>query len=320
MNWLLDNPISQMPGPLFLALYAAIIAFVLVEALWRKRRADHSQDTGPEPIPIKPDALEIAYLRGGPNEVTCLLVFDLIRRGYLQVEEKKGIVGVGKGLTISQVATQPGSEKLPLLEARVFGYFQRSHKPSELFQQGGLTDLIKKDFEPLVESLHERQLLTTRDQVGAAWKNWLAGAVMILAFGGFKFYVAMSKGKHNVAFLIIFAVVGLIALAIACAVPRLTRRGKDYLARLRLAFMGLKDSVGQTDALRVDPALLLVPAVFGVSALAATPYSYATSIFRASQISSGTGGGGGCSGGGGGCGGGGGGGGCGGGGCGGCGS
>jgi uncharacterized protein (TIGR04222 family) len=321
MNWLLDNPISEMPGPLFLALYAGVILLVMVDAYRRKRRSDQSEALGPEPIPSKPDAVEIAYLRGGENEVTRLVVFDLIRRGYLELEEKTPRIGK-KETKIARVPFFPSAEKRSPIEADVFKFFHKARKPVELFQPGGLASMIKNTLAPMADSLRERQLLSPRERYASAWRSWFTGALMILAFGGFKFFIAMAKARHNVVGLFIFAIVGLVLLGLVCMVPRLTSRGKDYMKRLRDAFEGLKPRVAQASEPGVhDPALVLVPAVFGVAALAGTPYSYAPDLFKSSAASSG-GCGGGCGGGGGGCGGGGGGcgGGCGGGGCGGCGS
>ncbi len=322
MNWLFENPISELPGPLFLGLYAGVIALVIVEAIWRKSRADHSLELGPEPIPTKPDPVEIAYLRGGENEVTRLLVFDLIRRGYLQIETTPAKLGTVTDSRISQVADHPDLAQLRPIERDVFDFFQHSSKPEYLFKSGGLSSRIKGGTGVLVEKLREDQLITGPDQVSAAWRFWLSGALMILAFGGFKFAVAIAKGKHNVAFLVLMAVVGLIALAFTCSVPRLTRRGRDYVARLRDAFEGLKPRLAEAEETApYDPAFVLVPAIFGVSALVGTPFAYAPTLFRtaAAQSSGGCGGyvggcGGAAAGGGGGCGGGG----CGGGGCGGC--
>ena len=315
MNWLLNNPISEMPGPLFLGLYAVVIVLVVAEARWRSIRVDRSMELGPEPIPTKPDPVEIAYLRGGENEVTRLVVFDLIRRGCLRVEEKHNSSGKVAETRIARTMEHREADKLSPMEVDALDYFMIGRKPEALFQAGGLASRLKRWSEPEAERLREAQLLSPWDRHGAAWRNWLGGAPMILAFGGFKFAVAMSKGKHNIAFLVIFTIVGLIALAIACKVPRLTRRGKDYMARLREAFEGLKPRLAEPAAPGTyDPALVLVPAVFGVAALTGTPYAYAPGLFKSTAGTGG--GGGGCGGGGGGCGGGGGG--CGGGGCGGC--
>jgi uncharacterized protein (TIGR04222 family) len=315
VNWLFANPISEMPGPLFLILYAAVIVLVLVEASWRAYRGDRSEALGPEPIPAKPDPIEIAYLRGGENEVTRLLVYDLIRRGYLRVEETKKRIGRGTETKIEQAADRPELAKLSPIEAEAFDDFDRGRKPVDLFQPTGLASRIKGWVEPMAESLREGSLLSGREQVERAWKTWFTGALMILAFGGFKFAIAMAKERYNIVFLLILTFLGLILLGLVCRVPRLTRRGKDYMNRLREAFEGLKPRVAQVvEPGHSDPALTLVPAVFGVAALVGTPYAYAPDLFKASAASSAGGcggGGGGCGGGGGGCGGGG----CGGGGC-----
>lgn len=312
MNWLFENPLSELQGPIFLPLYAGVIGLILVEARWRVGRADRSREFAPEPIPTKPDPIEIAYLRGGPNEVTRLLIFDLIRRGFLEIVATPQRFTKSVETTVQQATGHPEVSRLSPDEALAFEYFNRPKKPAEFFQATGLAKQLADGFEPMAAELRVEGLISSREQVDAAWKAWLTGALMILAFGGFKLSVALAKGRTNVLFLLVLAAVGLVALAIACKVPRLTRRGKVYLTDLRIAFAGLKPRVAEpADPASLDPALILVPAVFGVAALTGTPYAYAPNLFRSATDSSG-----GCGGaigscGGGGCG-------CGGGGCGGC--
>src|SRR2546429_110893 len=121
MNWLLDNPISEMPGPLFLALYAGVIGLLMVEAYLRNHRSDRSMPLGPAPIPTKPDPVEIAYLRGAENEVTRLLVFDPIRRGDLRVVEKKWWLTKATDSKIEHAADRPDVTRLSPIEADAFG-------------------------------------------------------------------------------------------------------------------------------------------------------------------------------------------------------
>jgi uncharacterized protein (TIGR04222 family) len=313
MNWLFENPLSELPGPLFLALYTGVISLVIWEALRQKGRADRSLELGPEPIPTKPDPVEIAYLRGGENEVTRLLVFDLIRRGYLRIETTEPLSKQPKS-EIVQSSDHSDLTELSPIEKDVFDFFVTPQKPEALFKPGGLASRMKTGLSPMIETLREDGLIFGPERIGAAWTRWFTGALMILAFGGFKFAIAIAKGKHNVAFLVIFAIVGLIVLAFTCAVPRLTRRGTDYIDRLREAFEGLKPRLVGEGAPSMDPAFVLVPAIFGISSLAGTPFAYAPNLFPSASKQSSGGCGSGC---GSSCGGGGG---CGGGGCGGCGS
>jgi uncharacterized protein (TIGR04222 family) len=315
MNWLLNNPISEMPGPLFLMLYAGLMALIFGESFFKNRRADRSRELGPMPIPTKPDPYEIAYLRGGHNEVTRLVVLDLMSRGYLRVDERTGAITRKAETRIGQDPTHPEVDRLSPMEATAFLYFATSRKPEVLFQAGGLASKLKDGLEPLAESLREQHLLPGPERYEAAGRTWQGGALMILAFGGFKMAIALAKGRYNIGFLLAFAVFGLVLLSFCCLVPRVTRRGKDYLLRLREAFEGLRWRASEAQILgSLDPGMVLVPAVFGVAALAGTPYDGVPALFKSAAKPNG-GCGGGCGSAGGGCGDGGGGGGCGGGGC-----
>ncbi len=71
---------------------------VLIVACFRSIRAvDRTGDLGPPEIPAKLDPYEVAYLRGGENEVTRVAIASLIQRGLLRiVEQKKWIVTIKK--------------------------------------------------------------------------------------------------------------------------------------------------------------------------------------------------------------------------------
>src|SRR5688572_33475134 len=85
MDWLSNNPVANMYGPHFLLLYLTVILAVMVGCRWAARRSDSTSGELPPPIPVNPDPYEIAYLRGGPNEVARLVVFDLVRLGYVKL-------------------------------------------------------------------------------------------------------------------------------------------------------------------------------------------------------------------------------------------
>ena len=91
MNWLMDNPIAELHGPAFLVLYAVVVTLIIWHARWSLRRDDSTEGLDLLPIPSKPDPHAIAYLRGGANELTRLVVFDLLRRGFLQAAGTKQI-------------------------------------------------------------------------------------------------------------------------------------------------------------------------------------------------------------------------------------
>lgn len=312
MNWWLHNILADMPGPQFLLFFGAMIVATIIVAATIVRSSDTTRGLDPPPIPKKPDPVEIAYLRGGANEVTRVVVFDLIRRGYLKT------TGENKSSRIERNDVRPPEPLVDPLDRNVFDYFSTRRDAKDLFRPGGLARQIEDWSEPIRWNLHEAELLSPAERYRLGLVTGLSGALLILSLGGYKLSVAIAKGHTNVGFLILMAMVGLMILAVACCVPRTTWRGRAYLAQLKTAFEGLKETADEPASAGANSMLLLVPALFGIAALSSTSYGPIQDLFR--KASSGSGGG--CGGGwtpsagcGAGCGGGGGGGGCGGGGC-----
>ncbi len=128
---------------------------------------------------------------------------------------------------------------------------------------------------------------------------------------GIKIIVALSRGRTNVAFLIILAIASVIAL-LALGNPRLTRRGKNVLEDLRTLFQGLKSRADSLSPGNAAAELALVAALFGTVALPIGAFPMRDQLFPPPSSSSDSGGsgsscgsscgGGGCGGGCGGCG------------------
>jgi uncharacterized protein (TIGR04222 family) len=334
MNWLLHNAVADLYGPYFLLFYAAAIVALIVACYRSVRSLDRTNDLEPPEIPAKLDPYEIAYLRGGKNEVTRVAIASLIQRGLLQITEKKGRVSTTKEIDKGR---KPASGELLPIEACVLKWPRFPVQPATIFQPGGLSSSVKEACEAYRAKLDEEGFLTPQEMKAFGVRLWLIGSALILGLGGYKLAVALAKGHTNVAFLCILGIGGVIALAVTClALPRLSRLGKAYLEQLKLAYDGLKSQVHPVGSLESpltwanDPGnrgrlqhasaysdCLLMVGIFGVASLADTPLSDVTTMFKQGASASG-GCGGGCGGGGGGCGGGGCGGGCGGGGCGGC--
>src|SRR3954447_14648585 len=111
MDWLLHNAISDLPGPSFLLIYGAVIVAVVLHARWSMSRADRSLELGPPPL-SKADPHAISYLRGGPNELTRLIVFNLLRQGYLQAVQSKARWWKAAETQIARVPAPPGKGDL----------------------------------------------------------------------------------------------------------------------------------------------------------------------------------------------------------------
>src|SRR5271156_1811715 len=118
MNWFLHNPITDLYGPYFLLFYGVAIAALTLACYKSVRGLDRTRDLEVPEFPAKLDPYEIAYLRGGENEVTRVAIASLIQRGLLQIVEQvnppsyKRVKKIVKG-------RKPASGELSPIEASV---------------------------------------------------------------------------------------------------------------------------------------------------------------------------------------------------------
>jgi uncharacterized protein (TIGR04222 family) len=348
MDWFEHNFIADMPGPQFLLLYAGVILSVLVLCRVRLRLSDPSAALPALTIPAQPDPYTIAYLRGGTSEVVRLVTFALLERGFLQVvDEPKKKWQNQQPQRFQRVTHSQDLSQLSRMEHCALDWFDQSRTAADIFKEsGGLISYVEGYCTEYERHLRKEQLLTSDTMKTLAAQTEWYGAAIILSVGGYKLLDAWLEGRSNVSFLIIMSIVSLVAVVLVCGQPRLSQRGRIYLRQLQLAFNGLKSQAsrsgtankgvqahtthslnrngamglngssrfngssdpkgGSTAAL--NPNLMLVVGVFGVTALSGTAFAYYPQLFP--HASAGGGGSCGGGGGGGGCGGG-----CGGGGC-----
>ncbi|MEZ5392708.1 MAG: TIGR04222 domain-containing membrane protein [Bryobacterales bacterium] len=226
MDW-----IANMPGPQFLGLYASLIAVALAGAYFAMRASP--QGDGLQPVvPSSPDPYEMAYLRGGEMEVSKLALIELARGGYIQERVGTALRG-GKVLLGQSEGASPSRLSAPLRQ--IFDLVGGDGKsPGELMRESGFRGAVGQivaRFEPRVQ--REGLLVPT----GRKMAVFLYTAMPILSLGGYKLAVALSKGRYNVGFLIIFTLVALIALR-AITSQRLTARGKKYFWQTQEAYRG----------------------------------------------------------------------------------
>jgi uncharacterized protein (TIGR04222 family) len=280
MEWLTNNAIANIRGPAFLLFYAGVIGLTLL-ACWLARRALDWTGGMPSPaIPHDPDPHEIAYLRGGENEVTRSVIFALVQKGLLQVSQQ------GSDHFVEQVAEQKERRTLSPIERRTLDWFTQPQKTSGVFRSGALATQLKPFCSAYEQRLKTEKLLTTDEMQQRARMIIVAGTLFVLGLGAYKLLVALSRGRSNVGFLVALGIAGFVLLLLVCRTPRVSRRGREYMERLRLAFERLRynaQPAPQPQAAGVqafDPSLLLLVGVFGVGALAGTPYDYFQQSFR----------------------------------------
>jgi len=331
MDFLLDNPLATLDGPAFLVLYVSVIILLAIALSVARANSDRSDDLNIPAIPPAPDPYEIAFLRGGANEVARVIIFSLIQKGFVE------IVSEGKTSHLKQASLAPGPNGLSVIEQTALDWLGLSREAGEVFEKKyGLVEQIEPFLSVYRDSLEKKQVLTSLESSRRLRKYGISAATFVCAIGGYKVLASIAYGHFNVAFTIVASFVGFLVIGAISTLPRLTKLGKKYLERLGLAFEDLKYR-SQAPYIRttetkvlprpamagVDPLLLSV-GLFGPTILTGTVFDDYNMAFQRSQqqaASAACGGacGGGCSsgsdGGGSSCGGGCGGGGCGGGGC-----
>jgi uncharacterized protein (TIGR04222 family) len=298
MDWL-PQPFSQLSGPAFLLVYAAFAAAVIIVSRLQVTGADRSLASPLPAVSPERDPYEIAYLRGGGNELLRFTIFEAMRRNLLQVGPRTR----WKAQRIQKVPSAGHVATGPLLLDAVVAFYETPRTTEELFASplpkeaeawGG------KDFGPSLEA--EGFLTDAKVRAAATRVRWYGSAALVV-FAGLRLLEAYSRHHRNVGFLLVMLVAALVLLFAVTKVQRLSRRGRAYLARLQAA---LRPS-GALGPVAAGAALLPVfVAASGMGALAGTEFAPINKLFPA-RVSSGgdsgaCGSGGGSSGSGGGCG------------------
>jgi len=308
------NPF-ELRGPEFLLFYFCFSLAVIGAIILLRRRAE----SGGSPRIDLGDPYLIAYLRGGEDEALRVAVVSLVDRGMLVKDGD--LIRRADHVTVD-MASRP-------IERAVLELFITADNGASVLKDKNL----KPVFQPYQDTLERAGLLPDGATRGARLKRLMLGLAALGIVGVIKIQIGLSL-ERPVGFLVVMMIVAIV-IAAAVSFPRLTARGKATLEDITNLYSGLRTQINSYGAGGASAELAMYAAVFGVGALAATPFAYAEDLFHrkkneyfswscgssgsscgSSDASSSSG----SSDGGSSCGGGGGGGGCGGGGCGGCGS
>jgi uncharacterized protein (TIGR04222 family) len=278
MNFLLDNPIAAMDGTAFLVLFIVFIVLTLAVLAVARATID-STDKMPIPaIPPQVDPFEVAYLRGGANELARSVVFSLMQKGFVEV------VNADKDSRIRRVNEGLDTNSLSEIEQSALGWLGHGREAKDVFDtSSGLIAKMESRSARYELELSRRQFLMPDEWKGRMKKYGLVAALAIVGVGGFKMFAAVMTGRFNILFALFLTIVGFVIARGIGKVPRVTKLGKQYLARLQSAFEGLKYQTQQTltpqaGSAGIDPLLLSV-GVFGTGILAGTAFSHYNDTF-----------------------------------------
>ncbi len=282
------NPFD-LPGPEFLAFYAAL-ALVAGSGTWWLRRLLLGPDGPVDPRITDLHPYEVSFLSGGMERAVESAVSNLVRQQYLQVTPEKRELTVHKKL---YAHPHP-------LEAMI-------HSEAN----GATVEELVKTAQPLrarlEQKLHQLELIPDGSTLGrislCSWVIMLG----VLAVGMTKVVIGIQRERPvGFLFLLCLFVLGA-ALFFGLRKPHRTPRGDTALERLRRRNEALRTSVCANASVLAGSDVALAVGLFGVTALTGTQFEDLQRALMPAPSTGGDGGGGSSCGGG-----------CGGGGCGGC--
>jgi uncharacterized protein (TIGR04222 family) len=270
MDWLTDNPIADIHGPPFLLIYGAIALAIITAAYGIVRSRDKTGSREPPPVPRTFDPYELAYLRGGKNEVIRTALYALHQLGLIEVIPAKWLTA----LRLVAGAGVHRARELTAVEECVLRSIDSPVEASHLFQSKRLGSEVDRLCEPFRNKLESEELLRT-DSVrqSALLIPFLASAVLV-ALSLYRILLAVNDRLPS-GFLVLLTMISLIlvwAVVAPVARARVSDRGRAYLNRLQIAYAQMQRAAPRTEqSPQSDLVSVGLVGLFGLGILSGTP-------------------------------------------------
>jgi uncharacterized protein (TIGR04222 family) len=288
------NPFTW-PGERFLLFYLVLAVVLAIACYMLLRRS--GRDGKPVRVnDLTTDPYSIAYLRGGAAEAARVAIFNLVDRGILDFEGKRVH-------TVKPAGDATKALRRPLDRAIVT--LARSPVTVTSLAAAGP---VRKEAEAYAPALAAQGLVDTAEERRMRRNFALAALGVLVGVAFMKVAYALSRGRSNVAFLIILMVISCIVV-LAISMRRRTGRGSEMLASVKTLLNRLHGDTGRLKAGGQTNEALLLAAAFGLAALPTAAFPVVEQMFPrpqgggdsgggsdSSSCSSSCGGGGGCGG------------------------
>lgn len=276
--------ILDLPGPEFLNVFGFVVIIVLAAVYLCVRLADRTDRRPPPPVPQNPDAMEVAFLQGGLNQVVRTLIYDLAQRGFVALAPEDHVVSTDK---------QPQPGEVTAMEALLLDAVRAKPRAHALFEDRNLRRSLLQQLAPVRAKLAADELIKPAPVKVWRRRAQIGGTLVIVGLALAKIYVEWSRGAANFAYLIFLAgasVAALFAFAYVLTRTHASRRGHAYLDAMRLAYGGrLKEAVAHIgspgpEARAFQGAALFLIGLYGFSPLKGTTEAmFAEAFSRGSQ-------------------------------------
>lgn len=250
--------IKDIPGPIFLPIYSAFAALVIIVTK-KYAESDSTKDLEiPEPSKMSP--LDIALLNKGIKGAVIVSVFNLWRNKKIAIKKTNNSVA------FKQLSSDYSG--LNRLESVILKNSSSQKYYRNFFTQKSIKT-IQNILQSNKENLENFRLLPDNELKKRYWGVSIIATIILLIFGGTKFLLGVSRDKP-VAFLFILIVVSIIALFYYVKPHKIkyTALGKKFIYTSSQRFEWLKKN--DSNSLMADDNLLYGVALFGISAFIGT--------------------------------------------------
>lgn len=231
-----------------------------------------AQEGGSVPRLDVSDPFLLAFLRGGKAEMLRVGLFSLVDRGLFM------LVGGGAQLVIAEPMA---AEKVRRpLEKELLRKFNEAHAPQSVLTVSSPI-LDGDEYQQTLESL---QLLPDESQKARRVWLFIIGALGLGGLAAVKVFVALSRGRSNVGFLIILGALSLVLVG-AVLFPRRTSLGSRALEDLQRLTQPMKGRAASLQPGGGTAEAVLLAAIFGFYTLPSA-FSYLTLLFPPRRSSS----------------------------------
>ncbi len=258
------NPFD-LRGPEFLLFYLCFSLVVIIANILLRRRAE----SGDAPKIDLSDPYLIAYLRGGEDEALRVAMISLVDRGILAPDDE--IIRIAD-YSADDLAKHPIELKM-IQRLGAPGGTVSYDAPESILKSG----VLKSALQPYRDKLERAGLMPDASLRRDRLMRLLLALMALGVVAVIKIQIGLSLGKP-VGVLVVMMIIAM-AVAALTSFPRLTARGKATLADATNLYAGLRTQVSSMTPGSGTAELAMVAAVFGIAALAATPFAYAQTLF-----------------------------------------
>ena len=266
---LIANVLLQMSAATFLLMLLGLAALAGLGAGLIGALADKSAALPTPPLEASPDARRVAWLAGGASEVARQTLYDLARRGFVQLHDEEAAFRTERW--VARQEGHPAQSLLDPLERAVFAQTARRALERDLLRSPELLLSISQACADHEQALVEQDLLHSASTLAAVRWTRYSGLILITLLGAYRMILAQDA----LLLLGIFMGMGLVGVLMSARGRRTTHRGERYLAALAAAYAPMRARVERPSGASAQDLshLPLLGAIYGSHLILRAPSS-----------------------------------------------